>query len=494
MDNAGNYSQPALYNFYVPWKPDTQPLFGDVDNDQKPDVISVDKSGDLRIIGGTIDPTTSLAAPAAAAPGNREYGATWADYQVSHHGTFAVGQAVDEILAHYNKDTTSRLREVLCLIPNGGTGRFDTLTPVALNRPDCTTYETEAPCPGYNRTNWSSASQVIALGTPDGEAVGGEPNNETHKVIMTQTSILTLENNQLYLFRPNGQVDGLDAATLIPTASGSWADLELINPGAANGATTIPGAGDETYQATLWARNRTTGDIYAYPLGWKSDGSVDYAALTRPDRGIKLATGQPLTSADFARIGAGDLNNDGTADLWVMDNTNAVAVFAGVNSPGTRGKVTTFAAPTFAGYSDSSVTIRSNQVDWLCADNAGGPYEGAELSVYACWQTVNQRFNFAVDGTVRAGSWCVSTKDNALGNGTRVILSRCVGNTGQKWAVRPDGRIYLPATVDPVNNPGGRCLELPGWATTQGTRLGIWDCPAPQGNQQWTLRYEEHAP
>ncbi|MFJ5123149.1 ricin-type beta-trefoil lectin domain protein [Kitasatospora sp. NPDC088548] len=494
MDNAGNYSQSAVYNFYVPWRPDTQPLFGDVDNDQKPDVITVDKSGDLRVIGGTTDPTTSLAAPAAAAPGNRDYHTTWADFQVSHHGTFAPGQAVDEIIAHYNKDTTSRLREVLYLIPNNGTGRFDTLTPVALNRPACTTYGTGAPCPGYNQNNWSNASQVIAFGTPDGEAVGGEPGNETHQVIMTQTSILTLENNNLYLFQPNGLQDGLDAATFIPAASGTWTDLELINPGAANGATTIPGTTDPTHQATLWARNRTTGDLYAYPLGWKADGTVDYTALTKPGQGIKLAAGQALKAADHPRIGAGDLNNDGTADLWVIDNTNAIAIFPGKSSPGSKGKVTAFADPAFAGYSDSSVTIHSNRVDWLCADNTGGPYEGAELSVYACWQTINQRFNFAIDGTVRAGSWCVSTKNNALANGTRVVLSRCVGNNGQKWAVRPDGRIYLPATVDPVNSPGGKCLELPGWATEQGTRLGIWDCPTLQNNQQWTLTYEKHAP
>ncbi|MGW4896159.1 ricin-type beta-trefoil lectin domain protein [Kitasatospora sp. NPDC004240] len=311
---------------------------------------------------------------------------------------------------------------------------------------------------------------------------------------MAQTTILTLENNSLYLFQPNGQVDGLDTATLIPTASGSWADLELINPGAANGATTIPGTEDTTNQTTLWARNRTTGDLYAYPLGWKSDGSVDYTALTRPDQGVKLTTGQPVTAADFPRIGAGDLNNDGAADLWVSDNTRAVAIFTGLSTPQAKGKVTTFAAPTFAGYSDSSVTLHSNQANWLCADNTGGPYEGAELSVYACWQTINQRFNFAIDGTVRAGSWCVSTKDNALANGTPVVLSRCVGNTGQKWAVRPDGRIYLPATVDAATSPAGRCLEIPGGTAEQGTRLKIWDCPSLQANQQWTLTYEAHTP
>ncbi|MFD4534647.1 hypothetical protein ACFWNL_35950 [Kitasatospora sp. NPDC058397] len=55
------------------------------------------------------------------------------------------------------------------------------------------------------------------------------------------------------------------------------------------------------------------------------------------------------------------------------------------------------------------------------------------------------------------------------------------------------GRIYLPATVT-ADNPGGRCLELPGWATEQGTRLGIWNCPGLQANQQWSLNYEQHAP
>ncbi|MFD4395201.1 ricin-type beta-trefoil lectin domain protein [Kitasatospora sp. NPDC058478] len=493
MDNAGNYSQPAVYNFYVPWKPDTQPLFGDVDNDQKPDVITVDRNGDLRVIGGTIDPTTSLAAPAAAAPGNRDFGATWSDYQVSHHGTFAVGQAVDEILAHYTKDTTSKLREALYLIPNNGTGRFDTLTPIALNRPACTTYETGKPCSGYSQKNWSGASQVIAIGTTDGEAVGGEPGNEARKVIMTQTSVLSLENNNLYLFQPNGLVDSLDAATYLPAVSGSWADLELLNPGAANGATAVPGTTDPTYQTTIWARNRTTGDLFAYPLGYKADGTVDYSALTKPDQGIKLDVGQPVKAGDYPRIGAGDLNNDGTPDLWVMDNSNALSIFAGKSSTGTKGKVDGFVPPAFAGFSDSSVTIHSQLVNWLCADSIGGPNEGTEVAAYACWQTINQRFNFATDGTIRSGSWCVSTKGNALGNGTGLILSRCVGNTGQKWAVRPDGRIYLPATVT-ADNPGGRCLELPGWATEQGTRLGIWNCPGLQANQQWSLNYEQHAP
>ncbi len=136
--------------------------------------------------------------------------------------------------------------------------------------------------------------------------------------------------------------------------------------------------------------------------------------------------------------------------------------------------------------------MHPNSVSWQCLDAIGGPHDGAEAAIYNCWQTANQRYSFATDGTIRAGSYCLSTKDNVLGNGAPVVLATCTGKTGQKWAMRPDGRIYLPATVDPADSPAGKCLELPGWATDQGTRTGIWDCPGLQANQQWTLQPERN--
>ncbi|MFJ2810836.1 ricin-type beta-trefoil lectin domain protein [Kitasatospora sp. NPDC087271] len=488
MDNAGNYSQPALYNFYVPWKPGTQPLFGDVTNDQQPDIVLADKNGDLRIIGGTADPTNSLVAPAAAAPGNLKYGATWADYQISHHGALTAGLPVDQLVVHYT-GAAAELKKILYVIPNDGTGRFDQSQPLAPSRPTtCKVYGTTTPCDGYNSGDWSNVSQVIAFGTPKGEAVGPKPGDPTKTVFTTQTSIMTLENNNLYVFNPVGNL--LSGTTLIPTLSGSWNDLELINPGAANGPTTNPATKATANQTTLWARSRTTGDIYAYPLGFNADGTVDYSALTKPDAGTPILTGANWSAAAQPKIGAADLNNDGYPDLWAINNSNAITVFPGKSSTGATNKVDGFDNWQFLGYADASVSVHPNAVNWQCMDAEGGPRDGAEVAIYSCWQTANQRFSFATDGTIRAGSWCLSTKDNALGNGTRVILTTCTGNTGQKWSMRPDGRIYLPATVDPANNPGGQCLELPGWATDQGTRLGIWTCPGVQANQQWTLQPE----
>ncbi|MGW1174613.1 ricin-type beta-trefoil lectin domain protein [Kitasatospora sp. NPDC002543] len=498
MDNAGNYSQPAVYNFYVPWKPGTQPLFGDVDNDQKPDLVTPDRNGDLRIIGGTVDPSTSLAAPAAAAPRNREFGVTWSDYQISHHGTLRDGQAVDQIIAH--NTTNQELKKYLYVVTNDGTGRYDTITPGVVTRPStCETIDTHAACPNWQANgNWANAVQTVAIGTPEGQAVGKDPVDTSKTVMMTRTSILSVETTasgtSLYLLTPGLADDVDDTAKLIPTVDGaSWADYEILNPGAANGATTVPGTTDTTYQATVWARHRTNGNIYAYPITWKKDEygvpTVDYTALTKPGSGVPILTGADWTVSAQPRVGAADLNNDGYPDLWAINNSNAITAFPGKSGTGAKSKVDGFDAWQSLGYADASVSVHPNSVSWQCMDAVNGPRNGAEVAIYGCWNSVNQRFNFATDGSVRAGSYCLSTQDNGLGNGTRVVLSTCTGATGQKWSVRPDGRIYLPATVD-AGNPGGRCLELPAWATDQGTRLGIWNCPGLQANQQWTINPE----
>ncbi|WP_405358625.1 ricin-type beta-trefoil lectin domain protein [Kitasatospora sp. NBC_00085] len=488
MDNAGNYSQPASYSFYAPWKPGTQPVFGDVDNDQMPDIVVTDATGGLRIIGGTTDPSNSLA-PAAAAPGiDSTHKPTWSDYQVTHRGTLNSGQAVDQIIAHNTKDAS--LRKNLYVITSDGAARFDAIRSSVLTRPDdCETLATLASCNGYRTQDWSDVSQVVAIGTPEGESLKKQGDLT---VTNTRTSLLTVENGRLYLF-PHGTTDDvMPTATLIPTAdgSGSWNDYDLINPGPANGLTTISET-ESIKQATVWARHRTTGDIYAYPITWRN-GAPDYTALTRPDAGAPILTGSGLNATSHPRIGAGDLNNDGYADLWVIDNTNAIAVFPGQSSNGTAGKVDGFGEWHLVGYADASVSLHPNTSPWQCADAEGGPRDGAEIAVWGCWNTPSQRFNLATDGTVRAGNYCLSTKDNALWNGARAVLTRCEGKSGQKWSMRPDGRLYLPATVDDAN-PGGKCLELPGWATDQGTRLGIWDCPGLQANQQWTIQPERTA-
>jgi hypothetical protein len=54
----------------------------------------------------------------------------------------------------------------------------------------------------------------------------------------------------------------------------------------------------------------------------------------------------------------------------------------------------------------------------------------------------------------------------------------CTGGKNQQWVPQANGTL--------VSAQSGRCLDVPGFDTTNGTQLAIWDCNGGQ-NQQWTL-------
>ncbi|MFF2079030.1 ricin-type beta-trefoil lectin domain protein [Kitasatospora sp. NPDC058162] len=144
----------------------------------------------------------------------------------------------------------------------------------------------------------------------------------------------------------------------------------------------------------------------------------------------------------------------------------------GLRTPGRRSPSRRCRAPNSASYAE------------------GGPRDGGPLAVYSCWNTRNQRFNLSTDGTIRAGSYCVSTVGNANTNGTQITLANCDGRPTQQWSMRPDGRIINQTTVTGGDPNTGRCIELNNWHTEQGTRLDIWDCPGLFDNSRWTLQPE----
>ncbi|MFF8770355.1 ricin-type beta-trefoil lectin domain protein [Kitasatospora sp. NPDC015120] len=499
MDVAGNYSQRADYNFYAPWKPGTAPIFGDTDGDQIPDIVTPDAAGNLRTLSGNNDPSRAITATAASAPRNgvNDTTTSWADYQVTHRGTLNEAGALDQLIVHNTRD--ANLKKNLYLIDNDGTGRYDQYTRIPLTRQPATACaavpSSGLACPADRpfASDWSQVSQVVALGTPSGELTQkfpATPTDPAQTKIISQTSVLTVEGGRLWLHDAHelkwNEVNS--PALLIPTApgSGSWDEYDLINPGPANGVTTTPEHPD-AWQATLWARHRATGDVFSYPITRTAQGETDFSALTKPNSGKLIDRGDGLTAANHPKIGAADFNGDGFADLWVMDNTGAIAVFTGTGDA--KGKVDGFSGISFMGYANTSVALHSKQVPWQCADAEGGPRDGAEMSVWGCWSSVNQRFTFGIDGTVRASGYCLTAQDPSLANGTKVVLATCGNKPSQKWAMTPDGRIYLPATTT-ASAPTGRCLERPGWDANQGIRLGIWDCPTLQANQQWTLTVE----
>ncbi|MDD9375924.1 lectin [Streptomyces sp. ZAF1911] len=85
-------------------------------------------------------------------------------------------------------------------------------------------------------------------------------------------------------------------------------------------------------------------------------------------------------------------------------------------------------------------------------------------------------FNTPAPGQVSglAGK-CLDVAGAATTNGTQVQLSTCNGGYAQQWTRTPAGELRAL----------GKCLDVSGGATADGTKVDLWDCNASAA-QQWT--------
>lgn len=121
-----------------------------------------------------------------------------------------------------------------------------------------------------------------------------------------------------------------------------------------------------------------------------------------------------------------------------------------------------------------------------CADALGGVSNGTVADLYTCSGGANQAWVRAADGTLRLPSdYCLTADGTA--NGAAVRVRDCAG-TGTGGAVTDPARqwTYNSSTHALVNKASGRCLDVPGSATTDGTALDVWDCHGG-ANQQWNV-------
>ncbi|MGW7345994.1 ricin-type beta-trefoil lectin domain protein [Streptomyces sp. NPDC054854] len=113
-----------------------------------------------------------------------------------------------------------------------------------------------------------------------------------------------------------------------------------------------------------------------------------------------------------------------------------------------------------------------------CVDVKGGSLkDGAPIQLYQCNGTDAQAWRLESDGTVRALGRCMDVQYAKTENGSHIGLNTCHQGLNQKWELLPDGLLRSVHS--------GKCLDALGWATGNGTRLGIWDCAPQHTNQQW---------
>ncbi|MFF4928406.1 arabinofuranosidase catalytic domain-containing protein [Streptomyces griseofuscus] len=80
----------------------------------------------------------------------------------------------------------------------------------------------------------------------------------------------------------------------------------------------------------------------------------------------------------------------------------------------------------------------------------------------------DQHWQHNADGSLSIIGRCLDIEGNGTANGTEVELWDCNGVGGQKWVQQVDGSLRSPQS--------GRCLDSPSGATANGTRPQIWDC------------------
>ncbi|MEV7772166.1 hypothetical protein [Kitasatospora sp. NPDC086791] len=300
IDNAGNVGG-AGYTFYAPWNQNPPKALGDVDGDGVPDVLLPDAGGNLQILSGNSGDTTPSAVIRAALSPNQT---SWSNVQVAHRGWDANAHApMDDLLMHPIGSPA------LYLYNNRDYASF-TGYPSVISRPSAcqNAAGTAAACPAGFATDWHKADQIALVGSLDSRMV---------------SSLVTVEDGNLWLFANPGLFYRLRTARQL-TSDGAWAGYDLIAPGP-----------DSTGNLTLWARERATGDLHAYPIAKKADGTFDFSALADPKADV-VAKG--FTVAEYPTLGSsGDVDGDGLPDLWAVTADRHLAYFSGWSDPADAG-------------------------------------------------------------------------------------------------------------------------------------------------------------
>jgi len=111
----------------------------------------------------------------------------------------------------------------------------------------------------------------------------------------------------------------------------------------------------------------------------------------------------------------------------------------------------------------------------IAGDDTGG--NGAAAQLWDCQPGAVDQHWTATGGTLRTLGRCLDVSGGGTTNGSRVQLWDCNGTGAQQWQPRSDGSVFNPQS--------GRCLEDPSGSTANGARLQISDCNGG-GAQRWT--------
>ncbi|MER6358443.1 LamG-like jellyroll fold domain-containing protein [Streptomyces sp. NPDC001634] len=469
QDHAGNaQALPATYTFYAPWNPATKVVAGDLNGDGVPDLLGTTKSGgDLTLLPGNTDPGNSpaVASTASQSPDGKS---RWNDYLITHRGSIKQ-DGLDDLFA-YNKNSHDLFVYKNDGAVSGGTaGHFTNTADVygPLARPQCLlTADNAANCATYNRTDWSSVTQMIAPGDIYGT---GYPD------------LITIENKQLWLYKGSAQdssyfgpaTGGTTSTTPVLLGTGDWSQFTLIAPGTVSNT------------PTLWARDNNTGTIYTFPLTTDSNGLPPL--LTAPSSSVLTSA---LTASDGSSLCADDYHS-------ATQNGNKIQIWKCNNTP----------AQSWTPAADGSIRVLGKCLDVTRSGTANGTL----IDLWTCNGTGAQQWTLGSNHSLvnpESGK-CLDDPNSSTTTGTQLQLYTCNGSSAQSWTSSTPSTWYnnrantLPVTLatsdyptiaSPGNlngttagypdlyttTPAGELIEYPG-AAPDTNGLATFDSPVTVG-------------
>ncbi|WP_331770115.1 FG-GAP-like repeat-containing protein (plasmid) [Embleya sp. NBC_00888] len=341
VDKAGNRSQPTDYTFYAPSDPKATTTLGDIDGDKRIDLLIPDDTGALRMYAANTNPADGgvTVSTRVQGPVGVDQNATWTGALITHRGgagifrdnLYALGSGQLYLYRNNGPDAEGKFFAK-------GTRRSTVARPSATRCVDPTNLPSRT-CTGY-KSDWSQVLAILAVGNVDADVdeAGG-----------AKMELLTVEQDasgvrRVWLFHGTSSASSFDHATLIGSGN-AWNNLDLLAPGDTTGDQ-LP---------DLWARDRTTGQVYQYPSKKNADGTVDVTALGNTTTRTLIGTG--LDAAAYPKLNSdGDLDGDGKGDLWAQATDGRLAVALG-----------TTRAPDGNSFAPMRV-IADNQTPW---DGAG---------------------------------------------------------------------------------------------------------------------------
>ncbi len=268
----------------------------------------------------------------------------------------------------------------------------------------------------------------------------------------------------------NGHMDAVSIATTCYfspcSGSGPWVEADMENGmfQGGNGSNTA-NAGNNSPFVTAVLRNdgQTTyalagGNSQSGGLSNWWDGSLPTQGGYMPmhqEGGIILGTG-----GDNSNWNMGTFFEGVMVSGFPTDAAEA-AVQANIVSVGYSGETNVPNGP------QGTITGPGGQCVDVSGDDTGG--DGTAVQLWNCQSWAEDQFwTHHTDDSLSTIGRCLDIDGDGTANGTQVELWDCNGVGGQKWVQQSDGSILNPQS--------GRCLDSPSGATGNGTRLQIWDC------------------